>query len=137
MAQSDFTKKTRRRLWAIRVLDWCLVTLPVVGYVVFGLLSHDVEAVKKVVLVLVCVLAGIISVTNVFMRQRLRCTVWIVIIGLYVSVKEWLLPLIIIMAVTAVLDDLAFSPAINYYQSKLAASKTIDERMGSDVRENI
>ncbi len=137
MAASDFTKRTRRSLWIIRAVDWACVTLPVVGYVLFALFNNDVEAIKKVVLVLVCVLAGIISVTNVFTRQRLRCTVWILIIGLYVSVKEWLLPLIIVMAVTAVLDDLVFSPLINYYQAKLASSKTIDQRMGKNVREEI
>lgn len=137
MASSNFTKKVRRRLWIVRALDWSFVTLPVVGYVLFGLFSNDVETMKKVVLISMCILAGVISVTNVFMRQRLRCVVWILIIGLYVAVKELLLPLIIIMACTAVTDDIVFSPLISYYQSKLAASKTIDQRMGDNVREEI
>lgn len=137
MASSNFTKKVRRRLWLVRALDWSFVTLPVVGYVLFGLFSHDVETMKKVVLISMCILAGVISVTNVFMRQRLRCVVWILIIGLYVAVKELLLPLIIVMACTAVTDDIVFSPLISYYQSKLAASKTIDQRMGDNLREEI
>lgn len=137
MASSNFTKRVRRKLWMVRALDWACVTLPVVGYVLFGLFSHDVETVKKLVLISTCIIAGIVSVTNVFMRQRMRCVVWILIIGLYVAVRELLLPLIIIMAVTSVADDVVFSPLIAYYQAKLASSKTIDQRMGDNLREDI
>ena len=137
MASSNFTKRVRRRLWIVRALDWAFVTLPVVGYVLFGLFSNDVETVKKVVLISTCIIAGIISVTNVFMRQRLRCVVWILIIGLYVAVRDLLLPLIIIMAATSIADDVVFSPLIAYYQAKLASSKTIDQRMGDNLREEI
>lgn len=137
MASSNFTKRVRRKLWMVRALDWACVTLPVVGYVLFGLFSRDVETVKKLVLISTCIIAGIVSVTNVFMRQRMRCVVWILIIGLYVAVRELLLPLIIIMAVTSVADDVVFSPLIAYYQAKLASSKTIDQRMGDNLREDI
>ena len=137
MASSNFTKRVRRKLWMVRALDWACVALPVVGYVLFGLFSHDVETIKKLVLISMCIISGIVSVTNVFMRQRMRCVVWILIIGLYVAVRELLLPLIIIMAVTAVADDVIFSPLIAYYQAKLASSKTIDQRMGDNLREDI
>ena len=72
------------------------------------------------------------------MRSHCRsCPVWILLIGLYVAIKEYLLPLVIILAVTSVLDDLVFSPLINHYSVRAKSSKLIDDRMGDNVREEI
>ena len=51
------------------------------------------------------------------------------LIGLFVAIKEYLLPLIIILAITSVLDDLVFTPLITYYKTKLISNKAMDERL--------
>ena len=42
------------------------------------------------------------------------------------------MPLIIILAVTSILDDLLFTPLIHYYYTQTVASKTIDKREAAE-----
>jgi hypothetical protein len=39
------------------------------------------------------------------------------------------MPLIIILAITSILDDLVFTPLIGYYRTKLISNKAMDERL--------
>lgn len=137
MATSNFTKRIRRKLWILRVLDFALLFLPAIVYVFIALCSDGVVAVGKVSVVASVMVATILTAFNVVSQKRLRCPVWILLIGLYVAIKEYLLPLVIILAVTSVLDDLVFSPLINHYSVRAKSSKLIDDRMGDNVREEI
>ena len=79
----------------------------------------------------VCI-ALILSLFNIIAQKRLRCPIWIILIGLYVAIKEILLPLIIILAFVTVIDDLILTPLITYYRTKLISNKAIDERLAQD-----
>ena len=79
-------------------------------------------------------IAIILTIINVIAQKRLRCPIWIMLIGLYIAIREWLLPLVIILAVVSVLDDLVFTPLIHYYYTKTVASKTIDQREAAEEK---
>jgi len=51
-----------------------------------------------------------------------------------VAIRDYLMPLIIILAITSVLDDLVFTPLISYYKTKLISNKAIDERLQQDAK---
>lgn len=128
MGQSAYTKKTHRLLWLYRILDIICLFAPLLIYVIIALANGGVAAVGKVAVVGSVMVAGILVAINVVAQKRLRCPVWIVILGLYVAIREWLLPLIIILAITSVLDDLLFTPLIHKYYTKYQASTVVDER---------
>ena len=137
MASSNYTKRLRRNLWILRVTDWVLLFVPLIVYVFIALFDGGVTAAGRVSVVASVMIAIILTAFNVISQKKLRCPLWIVLIGLYVAVKEWLLPLIILLAVTSVLDDIIFAPLIANCAQKLNASKVIDARMGENVREEI
>lgn len=128
MAQSNFTKNCRIKLWLYRILDWICLFAPVIVYIGIALFSGGVAVLGKVSIVATVIIALVLTVINVIAQKRLRCPIWIILIGLYIAIQQYLMPLIIILAVTSVMDDLLFTPLIHYYYTKLVASKTIDER---------
>lgn len=128
MAQSTFTKNCRIKLWLYRILDWICLFAPVLVYICIALFSGGVAVLGKVSIVATVIIALVLTVINIIAQKRLRCPIWIILIGLYVAIQQYLMPLIIILAITSVMDDLLFTPLIHYYYTKLVASKTIDER---------
>lgn len=128
MAQSDYTKVTRKKLWLFRILDAICLFSPVIIYFFIGITSDGVTSLRKFALATMVTVALILTVVNVIAQKRLRCPIWIILVGLYIAIEKWLLPLIIILAVTSVMDDFLFTPIIAHYKQKLEASKVIDER---------
>lgn len=129
MASSKFTKKCRFNLWLFRLLDWLCLACPLIIYVVMALTNGDAIVAQKVAVVSTAMIALMLTAFNTIAQKRLRCPVWIVLIGLFVAIRDYLMPLIIILAVTSVLDDLVFTPLISYYKTKLIANKAMDERL--------
>lgn len=129
---SDFTKVCRLKLWLYRIIDWILLFMPVIVYVVIALCDEGVTTVGKVSVVGTVAVAAILALFNIIAQKRLRCPIWIVLIGLYIAIRDYLLPLVIILAVVSICDDLILTPLISYYRSKLIANKAIDERVGPD-----
>lgn len=132
---SVHTKECRIKLWLYRILDWICLFLPLIVYIGIALASNEAIVAQKVAVVSTTMVALILSVFNVISQKRLRCPIWLILIGLYVAVRDYLMPLIIILAITSVLDDLVFSPVINYYKTKLIANKAMDERLPDEEEE--
>lgn len=132
MAESKFTKKSRALLWTWRIIDWVCLFLPLIIYLVIGLASNSVTTGAKVSLVAMLFLALILTAINVIAQKHLRCPIWVMLIGLYIAMDRYLMPLIIILAVTSILDDLLFTPLIHYYYTQTVASKTIDKRQAAE-----
>ena len=135
MASSIHTKECRFKLWFYRILDWICLFMPLIVYIGIALASNQAIVAQKVAVVSTTMVALILSVFNVISQKKLRCPIWIILIGLFVAVRDYLMPLIIILAVTSVLDDLVFSPIISYYRTKLIANKAMDERLPDEKEE--
>lgn len=129
MASSRFTKECRFKLWFFRILDWICLAAPLIIYVIIALSSGDAIVAQKVAVVSTTMVALILTAFNVISQKKLRCPIWIILIGLFVAIRDYLMPLIIILAITSILDDLVFTPLISYYKTKLISNKAIDERL--------
>lgn len=125
---SAYTKKCRRNLWIFRIIDFICLFAPLVVYIFVALLDDGVVDIRKVTLTGTIVIALILTTMNVIAQKRLRCPIWIILIGLYVAIGEYLMPLIIILAVTSILDDLVFSPLIDTWKTRATASDVYDKR---------
>ena len=80
-------------------------------------------------------IALILTVINVVAQKHLRCPIWVLLIGIYVAMEKYLMPLVIILAITSILDDLVFTPIIHYYYTQTVASKTMDKREAAEDAE--
>ena len=132
MAESNYTKVCRAKLWLYRSLDLIILFAPVIVYTIIALTKDGVTVPGRVAVVGSVCIALILSLFNIIAQKRLRCPIWIILIGLYVAIKEILLPLIIILAGVTVIDDLILTPLITYYRTKLITNKSIDERLAPD-----
>ena len=132
MAESNYTKVCRAKLWLYRSLDLIILFAPVIVYTIIALTKDGVTVPGRVAVVGSVCIALILSLFNIIAQKRLRCPIWIILIGLYVAIKEILLPLIIILAFVTVIDDLILTPLITYYRTKLITNKSIDERLAQD-----
>lgn len=135
MASSKFTKKSRALLWTWRLIDWLCLFAPLIVYLIIGLVNDNVTTGGKVTLVAMLFIALILTVINVVAQKHLRCPIWVLLIGLYVAMEKYLMPLVIILAITSILDDLVFTPIIHYYYTQTVASKTMDKREAAEDAE--
>lgn len=136
MKESEYTKVARRKLWLYRVIDAIVLLGPLIAYFMFALSSGQVTNTGKVTLVGTVAVALVLVIFNVIAQKRLRCPIWIVLIGFFVAIRDWLLPLIIVLAIVSVIDDLILTPLIAYYRSKLIANKAMDERIEDESRKS-
>ena len=132
MSSSKFTKKSRALLWTWRLIDWLCLFAPLIVYLIIGLVNDNVTTGGKVTLVAMLFIAIILTVINVVAQKHLRCPIWVLLIGIYVAMEKYLMPLVIILAITSILDDLVFTPIIHYYYTQTVASKTIDKREAAE-----
>ena len=135
MATSNFTKKSRALLWTWRLIDWLCLFAPLIVYLIIGLVNDNVTTGGKVTLVAMLFIALILTVINVIAQKHLRCPIWILLIGIYVAMEKYLMPLVIILAIASILDDLVFTPIIHYYYTQTVASKTMDKREAAEDAE--
>ena len=135
MASSKFTKKSRALLWTWRLIDWLCLFAPLIVYLIIGLVNDNVTTGGKVTLVAMLFIAIILTVINVVAQKHLRCPIWVLLIGIYVAMEKYLMPLVIILAITSILDDLVFTPIIHYYYTQTVASKTMDKREAAEDAE--
>lgn len=135
MASSKFTKECRFKLWLFRILDWICLAAPLIIYVIIALANGEAVVAQKVAVVSTTMIALMLTAFNVISQKKLRCPIWIVLIGLFVAIRDYLMPLIVILAITSILDDLVFTPLISYYRTKLIANKAMDERLPDENKE--
>lgn len=126
---SDYTKDIRAKLWTVRILDFIFLALPLIVYLIISYVSGEVGSGKKIALTGLSAVALIVTIFNLLAQKHKRSPVWIMVIGLFIAMKDYLMPLVILLAIGSILDDFAFSPLITKYREKLNASKVYDERM--------
>ena len=122
---SNATKKYRVRMWACRISSWAITFLPLLVFSIWGFIEGTPH--RKLALGGLIVVAAILVAINVIMKLSLRCIPWVILIGIYIALKEITL-LLIIMAITTVVDEVVLTPLAKRYREKLVINKEIDKR---------
>lgn len=135
MAASKHTKRLRGRYWFCKALDWLVLTAPLLAYIGYALLANEalVTAGGKIGVAGTAMVAAAITAWNFVAQKHLRSPIWIVLIGLYFAMRDVLMPLVIALAISTVLDELVLRPIIANTREKLNGSKVIDSRLGKDI----
>ena len=129
---SKFTKKTRTKYWVLKCLHLILLFVPLIVYVIIALGNGGITAPRKIAVVGTVMIALILTVFNFLAKRNLRSPIWLVLLGLYVAMKEYLIPLVIILACVSVLDDFVLSPMIANSKIALESSKMMDKRQAEE-----
>lgn len=129
---SSLTIKYRSIYWVLQVIDWFIIWLPLVIYFFVGLTDGGVTTTSKFGLVTMFSIAMVLTIFNVITRHHLRSPLWLAIIGVYVALDN-ILPLIWMLAIGTLLDELLLQPALKKYGVKLEASKVYDEHQPTNT----
>lgn len=119
------TKKYKIKLNICRILSFTLTVLPVIIYAIIGFMDGTIG--EKVSLGICVILALIFMLINVMFKYHIRSTLWVLLIGIYVCIDN-IIPLLIIMAATTIIDEFVLVPLINKYKNKYIINKEIDLR---------
>ena len=119
------TKKYKIKLNICRLLSFTLTVLPVIIYTIMGFMDGSIG--EKVSLGICVILALIFVLINVMFKYHIRSTLWVLLIGIYVCIDN-IIPLLIIMAATTIIDEFVLVPLINKYKNKYIINKEIDLR---------
>ena len=119
------TKKYKIKLNICRLLSFTITVLPVIIYTIKGFMDGSIG--EKVSLGICVMLALIFMLINVMFKYHIRSTLWVLLIGIYVCIDN-IIPLLIIMATTTIIDEFVLVPLINKYKNKYIINKEIDLR---------
>ena len=119
------TKKYKIKLNICRLLSFTITVLPVIIYVIKGFMDGSIG--EKVSLGICVILALMFMLINVMFKYHIRSTLWVLLIGIYVCIDN-IIPLLIIMASTTIIDEFVLVPLINKYKNKYIINKEIDLR---------
>lgn len=122
---SEITKKYKkqRNLW--RAVSLLLLVTPILIYTVLAFVYGEFG--QKITMGM-CLLIAIIFVgINALFKANIRCTLWVLLVGIYVCINN-IVSLIIIMAITTALDEFIATPLAKYYANKYSINYEIDKR---------
>ena len=119
------TKKYKIKLNICRLLSFTITVLPVIIYAIKGFMDGSIG--EKVSLGICVILALMFMLINVMFKYHIRSTLWVLLIGIYVWIDN-IIPLLIIMASTTIIDEFVLVPLINKYKNKHIINKEIDLR---------
>ena len=119
------TKKYKIKLNICRLLSFTITVLPVIIYTIKGFMDGSIG--EKVSLGICVILALMFMLINVMFKYHIRSTLWVLLIGIYVCIDN-IIPLLIIMATTTIIDEFVLVPLINKYKNRYIINKEIDLR---------
>ena len=123
---SDTTKKYKKLYYLWLIMSIVATFLPVLVYTVAGFI--EAETTQKLSLGMTCFIAIALVAVNVLMKKHLRSPIWILVLGIYMCIKN-ILPLLLLVAIGTILDEFLFTPLYRSYKQKASINKEIDRRM--------
>lgn len=124
---SQATQTLRKKMYIFHLLSWALTFLPILIWL--GVAMYKSTEVTKTALAISITVAGLLTLANLLMKYSIRSTVWILLIGIYVALRN-ITPLLIIIAVCTILDEFIVHPLYKHYKERYHINKEIDKRVG-------
>lgn len=122
---TETTKSLHKKYRSWLAVSILLTVLPVL---IFTILAFIRGTTGQKVVMGICVTASILFVAlNVVLKRKIRCTVWLLLIGIY-SCLSSIMPLLFVMAVTVAADEFIAEPLYKRYKQKYIINKEIDAR---------
>lgn len=123
---SQQTKKYKRLAFIMGLCSALLLIAPIGYYTAMAFFTGAV--VEKVSLGALATVAVIMVAINALMKLHLRSPLWIMIIGIYI-ICDYIMPLLIFVAIGTIADELIFTPLKKSFQNKATINYEIDKRL--------
>ena len=121
------TKKYKRMRNIYGGLSLVCTVGPLLYFVVLAMLTATPA--QKVAISAMAFAGVIICLVNACMKVHPRCVFWLVLLAAYYALGN-ILEVLYIMVATCFLDEIWFTPAYKYANSKYSINKEIDKRHG-------
>lgn len=128
MAASKRTKKLRRGVWVTNILSILLSFGPLISYIILAFKNSQSSTTDKCILLSMLSVGVILSGMAVFLKYIPKCSIWLIIIGLYLCLDN-IIGTILVIAITQVIDEIIVVPVNRVYKNKLETNKEIDRAL--------
>ena len=125
---STMTSKYKKLSILTFLLSAICSLCPILIYVIKAFIDKDVQEVNKYTLGIMCSVALVVTLINIIAKLHLRCIPWILLLGIYLCLRD-ITTLLIIMAITTIIDELILMPLHKSFKNKYAINKEIDKRL--------
>ena len=125
---STMTRKYKRLSILTFLLSALCSVSPIFIYVIKAFLDNDVKEANKYTLGIMCSVALVVTLINIVAKLHLRCIPWILLLGIYLCLKD-ITTLLVIMAITTIIDEMILMPLHKSFKSKYTINKEIDKRL--------
>lgn len=122
---TERTKKCRAKRRFFHIVSILLAYGPILGYLIAGFTISDNSG--KITLTICSIVGIVIALINLLAKYHIRSTIWIILLGIYMVMKD-IQMLIIITAITTILDEFIFTPLYHKYKELTVINKEIDRR---------
>lgn len=120
------TSKCRKLKFLFLFCSILLNIAPLAIYTIKAFLASDLVH-EKVALSMTVFIVAIMSVICLINKTTMKSRLWIIIIGLYLCLDNFITPLIII-GVCQVVDEWIANPLYRHYKLKTTINKELDKR---------
>ena len=119
------SKKYKKIYHFFTFLSILLMTAPVTMYSIIALINGT--GLQKVTMVTCLFIAFIFMLINLIFKHHIQCTIWVMLVGIYMGLDN-IMSLIIIMCVTTALDEFIVEPLQKKYKNLYLINREIDKR---------
>lgn len=124
---SATTQTLKKKTLILHFTSWVLTFAPILIYLCIAMYKSN--EITKPALAISITVATLFTFANLLLKYSIRSTVWILLIGIYVALKN-ITPLLIIIAVCTIIDEFIVHPLYKRYKERYHINKEIDKRQG-------
>lgn len=124
---SATTQNLKKKTLILHFTSWVLTFAPILIYLCIAMYKSN--EITKPALAISITVAALFTFANLLLKYSIRSTVWILLIGIYVALKN-ITPLLIIIAVCTIMDEFIVHPLYKRYKERYHINKEIDKRQG-------
>lgn len=128
MAKSKQTKKYSTLAFIFTIISTLLFLGPTVFYIILGFTTATVTLYKITLVATIAVsilLTGLCAINKWVFRSK----IWLIVVALFLVIDKFIV-MIMIFAITQILDELIVSPIAKHFRAKASINREIDKRMG-------
>lgn len=130
MKKSQTTRDYLHKRNFCKIMSFLLTFLPLIIYGVIAFVQGTVE--NKVSFGLCLTICALFVIMNILMKLKIRCTLWVLLLGIHICLNN-IVSLIIIMAISTALDEFIFEPLVRKYSQKASINIEIDKREQQNI----
>lgn len=126
--KSQITKSYKNKYILCTFLSWVITLAPMLVYVIIAFIQGNTA--NKLTLGIICIGAIVLVAVNTLLKLHMRSIMWVLLIGVYICLKN-ITTLLVIVALTTIVDELVLTPLAKSYKTKFTINKEFDKRAGT------